>query len=104
MKGRDFYRAALIVKEVCSEGGRTVYSQRQTGCSSCCRCGRSAFGARRLALTGCEEDSAPRFYNQEFPVRTPAQAAAAEGGGAACLGVRGRFWHVEQDRCKDNRH
>ncbi len=86
MKGRDFYRAALIVKEVCSERGALFIVNDRLDVALAADADGVHLGQEDLPLQAAKKITPPGFIIG-ISVRTPAQAAAAERGGAAYLGV-----------------
>ena len=86
MKGRDFYRAALIIKEVCSERGALFIVNDRLDVALAADADGVHLGQEDLPLQAAKKITPPGFIIG-ISVRTPAQAAAAERGGAAYLGV-----------------
>ena len=86
MQGRDFYRAALAIGEICREQGVLFIVNDRLDVALAAEADGVHLGQEDLPLEAAKKIIPPGFIIG-ISVRTPAQAKAAQEGGADYLGV-----------------
>ncbi len=86
MQGRDFYRAALAIKEICKEKGVLFIVNDRLDVALTAGADGVHLGQEDLPLEAAEK-IAPEGFIIGISVRTPDQAIEAERKGADYLGV-----------------